>query len=140
MKNTVLTVLAVLCAPAVYALVGVPLVVWISSRHPELVNAAGGTFDVGLTLQIEAGQLLVLVLIGMIVAALAPSHRMRHVGMAVALMLVIGVLVQVGAWDAVPVWHHFVFFACILLGMPAGTWLYGRLRPELPGENMVDRD
>ena len=130
MKNSVLTVVAVLSAPLLYGLICVPLVALLAGAFPELVNEAGGTHDVMLTLQIESVQLIALVLIGAVVAAIAPSHRMRHVGIAVAVMMVIGVMVQLSAWDAMLVWHHFVFFACILLGLPAGAIVYGKLRPE----------
>ena len=102
----------------------------LAGAFPELLNEAGGTHDVMLTLQIEIVQLVGLLLIGAAVAALSPSPRMRQVSIAVVLMMVIGVSVQLSAWDAMLVWHHFVFFACILFGLPAGALAYGKLRPE----------
>jgi len=118
------SVLSVLLAPLLYGLLCVPSLGLLYSRFPGLVNAQGGTAHVGLLVVTEVIQLLVLVLCGYGVARLAPRHPRHHVVIATVVMMVIGVSVQLGFWDALPVWHHFVFFACILGGM----YLGGRLR------------
>ena len=128
MKNIVLSIIAVLSAPIVYGMVCVPLVAWLSAQFPALLNEAGGTYDVRLTLQIELVQALILFLIGGLVAALAPIRPGVHVAVTIVLMMGIGVAVQTSFWDAMLVWHHFVFFACILLALPAGAFLYLKLR------------
>ena len=74
-KNPVLSVVAVLSAPFLYGLICVPLVAMLAGAFPELLNEAGGTHDVMLTLQIEIVQLVGLLLIGAAVAALSPSPR-----------------------------------------------------------------
>ena len=63
---------------------------------------------------------------GYVVARLAPWHLRHHVVIATIVMLLIGVFVQRTFWDAVPVWHHFVFFACIVGGMHLGGYLRAR--------------
>lgn len=130
MKKIVLSIVSVLSAPVVYGVVCVPLVGWLSAQFPVLLNEAGGTYDVTLTLQIELVQALTLLVIGCLVAALAPTRPAVHVAVAVVLMMGIGLAVQTSFWDAMLVWHHFVFFACILLALPAGAFLYLRLRGE----------
>jgi len=48
----------------------------------------------------------------------------QHLGRAVAicLMLTIGIGVQLSMWDSMPLWHHFVFFASIFIGLFGGGW------------------
>jgi hypothetical protein len=45
-------------------------------------------------------------------------------------MLAIGVVVQRQFWDALPVWHHWVFFLLIVTAIPAGGWLLQRIRSK----------
>jgi len=80
-----------------------------------------------LTLQTEAVQLVVLLAIGFAVAAIARFKPMLHVGIGVVVMLAIGVSVQLSFWDAMLVWHHYVFFALIAVCMPLGGLIAGRV-------------
>ncbi len=48
---------------------------------------------------------------------------------ATVLMMVIGVSVQLSFWDAVPAWHHYVFFAAII----GGIYLGGAIRERQTG-------
>jgi len=120
------SVLSVLSAPVLYGVLCVPLLGLLYSQFPDLVNEQGGTASVPLLLGTELFQLLILTLCGFVVAVLAPQHRRHHVVLATVLMMVIGVSVQLSFWDAVPVWHHYVFFACIIGGM----YLGGSLSPS----------
>jgi hypothetical protein len=38
--------------------------------------------------------------------------------------------VQRQFWDALPVWHHWVFFLLIVTAIPAGGWLLQRIRSK----------
>jgi hypothetical protein len=120
------SIASVLSAPVLYGLLCVPLLGLLYGQFPELVNEQGGTRVVPLLLVTEAVQLLVLVTCGYVVALLAPRHAEHHVVIATVVMMLIGVSVQLSFWEAVPSWHHFVFFACILGGMYAGGWLRRR--------------
>jgi hypothetical protein len=117
---------SVLSAPALYGLLCVPLLGLLYSQFPELTNEQGGTRSVPLLLLTEAFQLLILIVCGYVVALLAPRHAEHHVVIATVIMMLIGVSVQLSFWDAVPTWHHFIFFACILGGMYLGGWLRRR--------------
>ena len=59
---------------------------------PVLLNEAGGTYDVTLTLQIELVQGLTLFFIGCLVAALAPTRPGLHISVTVVLMMGIGLV------------------------------------------------
>ena len=126
--KALMSVAAVLSAPVVYGFICVPLVGVLMSLYPEALNDQGGTFNTLLTLKVEALQLVIIVVCGMAVAAIAPSKPYVHAAFATALMLAIGVSVQLSFWDAMLVWHHYVFFMCILAGMPIGASLLQTLR------------
>ena len=59
-----LSVVAVLSAPLLYGLICVPTIGVIMSANADLLNDSGGTDDVGLLLQIEAIQAIVLLATG----------------------------------------------------------------------------
>ncbi len=120
------SILAVLSAPVIFGLVCVPLVGVLMALDQDLVNDMGGTFDFALTVQVELLQFVILLIIGFLVATIAPSRPMLHAASATLLMLVIGISVQVSLWDSMLVWHHFVFFASIVLCLFVGSW--GRVR------------
>ncbi len=128
--NYVRSILAVLSAPVVFGVFCVPLVGVLMSMNVDLQNDMGGTYDVALTLQVEALQIIILLIIGFIVAAIAPSKPMVHATVAVVLMLGIGVSVQLSFWESMLVWHHFVFFASIVGGLYLGAWCRIRFLPR----------
>ena len=118
-----ISVLAVISAPLIYGFVCVPAVSALTAANAGLLNDMGGTENVGLIVQIELVQAIVLLAIGFIVAWIARDKEIIHVFAATALMLAIGISVQVSFWEAMPVWHHFVFFGLILFLVPAGGYL-----------------
>ena len=120
------SVLSVLSAPVLYGILCVPGLGLLYAQFPELVNERGGTHNVPLLLGTEVFQLLVITLCGYVAARLSPRHLRHHVVIATVVMLLIGVSVQLSFWEALPVWHHFVFFACILGGMHLGGFIRTR--------------
>lgn len=54
------------------------------------------------------------VLSGMATAKLAPRSPVAHAGALAAILLAIGVAVQVSAWALFPVWYHIVFLGLII--------------------------
>lgn len=129
------SILSVLSAPVLYGVLCVPLLGLLYAQFPELLNEQGGTRNVPLLLGTELFQLLIIILCGYVVAWLAPRHVRHHVVIATVVMLVIGVSVQLSFWEAVPTWHHFVFFACIIAGMHLG----GHFRHRQLVENLQGR-
>lgn len=119
---------AVLAAPVIYGLFCVPTLNVLLSAFPELLNEAGGTYDIGLTLAAELLQLLVLIVAGYVSALVAGREELKHLVAVMVVMLGIGVSVQLSFWESMLVWHHFVFFTLIVLGLFLGTKL--RLRQK----------
>ena len=97
---------------------------------PSKVNELGGTFYAPLVVSIELLQAAVLLLCGMAVALIGGTDRWQKVCVAMATvdMLAIGVMVQWQFWEALPVWHHWIFFLLILTLIPLGAAAIGRLR------------
>jgi hypothetical protein len=120
------SIFSVLSAPVLYGLLCVPALGLLYAQFPHLVNEQGGTTSVPLLLGTELFQLLIITLCGYVVARLAPWHLRHHVVIATVVMLLIGVSVQLSFWEAVPAWHHFVFFACIVGGMHLGAHIRRR--------------
>lgn len=126
-----LRLLASLCvAPLLYGLLCMPLLSWWLGFFPIKVNELGGTFHLPLVVSIEVLQAAVLILCGMAVALIGGTDRWQRVCLAITTvdMLVIGVMVQRQFWEALPVWHHWIFFLLILIMMPLGGALTRRLR------------
>ena len=126
-----LRLLASLCvAPLLYGVLCMPLLGWWLGFFPSKVNELGGTFPLPLVVSIEVLQAAVLILCGMAVAVIGGKGSWQRVCLAITTvdMLVIGVVVQRQFWEALPVWHHWIFFLLILIMMPLGGALTRRLR------------
>ena len=120
------SIFCVLCAPIIYGMLCVPLLGLLYGQFPELTNEYGGTSSLPLLLGTELIQLSMLSVCGYVVAWMAPRRLRHHVVIATVVMMVIGVSVQLSFWDSVPVWHHYVFFVCILVGMLLGALIRTR--------------
>lgn len=125
----VISVIAVVIAPVIYGIICVPAIGMLTAANPELLNEMGGTHDVGLTIQVELIQGVMMLIIGFAVAAIARFNKMIHVYAATALMLAIGISVQASFWESMHAWHHFVFFALIALLVPAGGFIQSKVMP-----------
>ena len=125
------SLISVLSAPLLYGLVCVPFLGLLYRQVPDLINEQGGTSSVPLLLGTEALQFLILVLCGYVSAALAPGRVLLHVAVTIALMLAIALFVQLGFWEAVPTWHHYVFFASVAIGIFIGA----QIRIRHPGKS-----
>ena len=137
-----LRLLASLCAaPLLYGFLCLPLLGWWMEFFPNKVNELGGTFYAPLVVSIELLQAAVLLLCGMAVALIGGTDKWQKVCVAAATvdMLAIGVMVQRQFWEALPVWHHWVFFVLILTMMPTGGSITRRLRGKLVSDDAAVR-
>ena len=113
----------------------------VDGFFPSKVNDLGGTFYAPLVFSIELLQAAVLLLCGMAVALIGGKDRWQKVCVAMATldMLAIGVMVQWQFWEALPVWHHWIFFLLILVMMPLGGSITRRLRETLVSDDAAVR-
>ena len=128
--------LASLCvAPVLYGLLCLPLLGWWMSLFPNKINELGGTHYLPLVISIEVLQAIVLLVCGMAVAITGGNGQWQRVCLVAATldMLVIGVMVQRQFWEALPPWHHWIFFLLILVMMPLGGAATQHLRGKLGG-------
>ena len=127
---------ALFAAPLLYGLLCVPLLSWWMSLFPYKINELGGSFYTPLVVSIEVLQSAVLLLCGMVVAFLGGAGGWQKLCLMLATldMLIIGVMVQTQFWEALPVWHHWVFFSLIALMMPFG----GAITVRLQGRGFAD--
>jgi hypothetical protein len=127
---------ALFAAPLLYGLLCVPLLSWWMSLFPHQINELGGSFYTPLVVSIEVLQSAVLLLCGMVVAFLGGAGGWQKLCLMLATldMLIIGVMVQTQFWEALPVWHHWVFFSLIALMMPFG----GAITLRLQGRGFAD--
>ena len=123
---------SLLAAPLLYGLLCLPLLSWWMSLFPRYINELSGSFYVPLVVSIEVLQAAVLLLCGMVVAFLGGAGGWQKLCLTLATldMLIIGVMVQRQFWEALPVWHHWVFFSLIALMMPLGGAIILRLRHQ----------
>ena len=123
---------ALFAAPLLYGLLCVPLLSWWMSFFPAQINELGGSFYAPLVVSIEVLQAAVLLLCGMVVAFLGGVRGWQKLCLTLATldMLIIGVVVQTQFWEALPVWHHWVFLSLIAFMMPLGGAITLRLQHQ----------
>jgi hypothetical protein len=89
-----------------------------------------GTHSTPLVVAIELIQLITLIVCGAALQGIA-GHLPRFKGLLLGItveMLVRAIWVEAQYWNAMPIWHHFVFFALIILGLAIGSALADRWR------------
>lgn len=106
------------------AAVVTPIVVWgglwvttgliMSAAFPDRMAADGTTVDaVALVILIVVSSALS-VFAGWLCATLARGAVMKHVVALAVLQLAIGIGVQSGVWDLMPVWYHVTFLGLVV--------------------------
>lgn len=104
-------------------------VLWLLSNAglaallPGSFDADGATSSAGILLVILVLSVVYSVLAGYVTAMIAGRRLIAHtVALGIA-QLVVGVLVQLQYWDAMPLWYHLPFLALLLPGNVFGGWL-----------------
>ena len=122
---------AIASSPLIYGVLCLPLTSLLLAQYPEEVNRFGGTHNTGLVIATECLQLISLIICGFAARMIAGDNaRIRLIQLGMTLeMLAIAVWVELLYWDAMPIWHHFVFFALIILGLATGSALANRWQP-----------
>ena len=122
---------ALFAAPLLYGLLCVPLLSWWMSFFPQQINELGGSLCAfsGLNRGLASSGIT---LCGMVVAFLGGARGWQKLCLTLATldMLIIGVVVQTQFWEALPVWHHWVFLSLIAFMMPLGGAITLRLHHQ----------
>ncbi len=131
MRTVLRELIAIISLPLLYGVLCLPMTSLLLAQYPNEVNRFGGTQNTGLVIAIECLQLISLIICGFAARMIAgASSRLRLIQLGMTLeMLAIAVWVELQYWDAMPIWHHFVFFALIILGLAMGSALVDRWQP-----------
>lgn len=124
MAKTGRAILAVLAGAAVWAALWVGGTQAAVAVFPDLLPKDQPITHVGALLGLIVYSLPLSVLAGYVTRAVAARDPMPVVWGLAALQLIFGIIVEVSAWNLMPVWYHIVFLALIV---PA-TVYGGRLR------------
>ena len=112
-------ILAVVMAPVVWGLVGVPVNQLILSLFPETDS---GNFSTTV-LVVSAVASFVYSIVSGAVAALIAQPQFTKIGVYGGLaVLLVGLGVQIGNWSFFPVWYHLVFLAALVPFCLLGAW------------------
>ncbi len=72
------------------------------------------------------------ILAGFLCAMIARSNPMKHVWILAAIQLAIGIMVQIGVWDQLPLWYHLLFLAQVMPMHLVGGKLRNTKRQSTP--------
>ena len=86
----------------------------ISMAMPDQFNADGTTDSVGMFLTFLVASALISVLSGWVLPKLAKRSDTRLAWILGGILFAVGLLVQIGFWDAFPVWYHLLFLGLLI--------------------------
>lgn len=117
------SILAVLAGFLAWSILWVVSNIVIAGAFPEAFAEDGSTQSVGLLALLLFDSAAFSLLCGWLTGVVAKAKQVAHgVALGVAL-LVVGIAVQAGYWDVLPIWYHLIFLVLLL---PMAT-LGGRL-------------
>ncbi len=117
------SILAVLAGFLAWSILWVVSNIVIAGAFPEAFAEDGSTQSVGLLALLLFDSAAFSILSGWLTGVVAKVKQVAHgIALGVAL-LAVGIAVQAGYWDVLPIWYHLIFLALLL---PMAT-LGGRL-------------
>lgn len=120
------SILAVLAGFATWSILWVVSNMTIAGAFPDAFKDDGTTESVGLLVLLLCDSAAFSFLSGWLTGVVAKRREMSHgVALGVAL-LAVGIAVQIGYWDVMPLWYHLGFLALLL---PLAT-LGGKVRQK----------
>lgn len=107
-------------------------VVWLGSNAaaaglmPGRFDESGATRDPGALGGLLAVSVVASVLAGVVCALIARRRAVGHALVLGGVLLVVGIGVQAGYWDSMPLWYHLVFLGLLVPATVAGGVVGGR--------------
>ena len=111
--------------------------VWVASNQlvialfPRHVKDDGGIDQPAVLLMLITVSLALSFLSGYLVAVWARRKEVPHAAVLGAVLLAVGVFVQVQYWEVMPLWYHLCFLGLLLPGAALGGWLRDLRSPAL---------
>lgn len=98
------------------------------------VSADGIPQGTGLLLGFVVYSVLLSLFAGWMCARIAPARKTRHVTVLAIVQLLIGIAVQSGVWNQMPVWYHLLFLALVVPAHLIGGRLGSATKAGDPGQ------
>ena len=111
---------SVLAGIVAWGIVWVGLNALMGAAMPGSFNDDGTTDSVGLLIVLILLSVGVSILAGYLTARLAARREIAHALALGVVQLAIGIAVQAGFWDLLPIWYHLSFLALLLPGNVLG--------------------
>jgi hypothetical protein len=124
MAGTGRNVMAVIAGVVLWSVLWVAGAQVAAMMYPAILVPGQPVTHTGVLLGYIALSLVLSLLAGYTTAALASGNRMRQVGIAAVVLLVMGIGFEASAWQLTPVWYHLVFLVLLVPAVLYG----GRLR------------
>ena len=86
----------------------------VRAIHPEVFAEDGSTQSVPILVLYLVASLLITLASGWLTAKLASRAKVSHAVALGVVLLAVGILVQTGYWNVLPVWYHLSFLALLL--------------------------
>ncbi len=122
-KTMFRSILSVVTGVVVWGLLWVGTGIGLSKAMPDRFAEDMTTTDplpLGIFIVVSV---ILSVLAGYLCAAIARRAMMKHVTVLAIIQLLIGIVVQSGVWDLMPVWYHVSFLALVIPGHLVGGWM-----------------
>ncbi len=86
----------------------------VASANAAKLDPEGFTDDPTTLLMYLVVSMLASVAAGFTTAKIAESMKMRHAQILGGILLVVGLIVQLGEWDRIPVWYNVLFLLLLI--------------------------
>ena len=126
------SIMAVAIAIAVWGVLWVLTGMGLSAAMPASFDESGVTTAPALLALMIVISSLLSVFAGWLCATMATHSQMKHVWVLALIQLGIGILVQTGVWDQMPLWYHVIFLAVVVpMHLVGGRIRVGRTPADL---------
>jgi len=109
------TILGIVVGFIVWSLVFVGGEALVKAIAPGMAAPEGATYvgSVGILLGYLVRSIIASILAGFVAAMIAGENAKSTLILGIVL-LIVGILVQAGAWSVLPVWYHLIFLALLI--------------------------
>lgn len=121
------SILSVVVGVVVWGALWVSANLGLASGLPGSFDENGITTAPGLLLAFLVISAVLSVLAGWLCATIANHSLMKHVTVLALIQLSIGIFVQAGVWELMPVWYHLIFLSLVVpMHLAGGRMKAGR--------------
>jgi hypothetical protein len=90
---------------------------------PGSFHEDGSVEGSGVLLMILAWSVVCSVAAGWVTGTVAKANPVKHATWLGVVQVLVGIAVQMGYWEVIPLWYHLCFLALLLPGHVVGGWM-----------------